>query len=297
MDNIRNRSRNDKIFDLLNTLFFIVVSLIVIYPLYFMLIASFSNPDAVNTGQTFLWPKDVTLNGYKEIFSNSRIWTGYKNSIIYALLSMIIRTSLTITAGYALSRKDLVGRNFFMMMIIFTMFFGGGLIPTYLIVRDLDMINTVWAMIIPGAVSAYNLIIVKTFFQQTIPDELLEASAIDGCSNIRFFMRIVLPLSLPIIAVIALFSAVQEWNSYFSALIYLRDADMHPLQLILREILVQNQAQDLLSEDAVEMMERQKAAEQIKYGVIIVSSVPMLMLYPFLQRFFIKGVMIGSVKG
>lgn len=297
MDNIRNRSRNDKIFDLLNTLFFIVVSLIVIYPLYFMLIASFSNPDAVNTGQTFLWPKDVTLNGYKEIFSNSRIWTGYKNSIIYALLSMIIRTSLTITAGYALSRKDLVGRNFFMLMIIFTMFFGGGLIPTYLIVRDLDMINTVWAMIIPGAVSAYNLIIVKTFFQQTIPDELLEASAIDGCSNIRFFMRIVLPLSLPIIAVIALFSAVQEWNSYFSALIYLRDADMHPLQLILREILVQNQAQDLLSEDAVEMMERQKAAEQIKYGVIIVSSVPMLMLYPFLQRFFIKGVMIGSVKG
>lgn len=297
MDNTRNRSRNDKIFDLLNTLFFIVVSLIVIYPLYFMLIASFSNPDAVNTGQTFLWPKDVTLNGYKEIFSNSRIWTGYKNSIIYALLSMIIRTSLTITAGYALSRKDLVGRNFFMMMIIFTMFFGGGLIPTYLIVRDLDMINTVWAMIIPGAVSAYNLIIVKTFFQQTIPDELLEASAIDGCSNIRFFMRIVLPLSLPIIAVIALFSAVQEWNSYFSALIYLRDAEMHPLQLILREILVQNQAQDLLSEDAVEMMERQKAAEQIKYGVIIVSSVPMLMLYPFLQRFFIKGVMIGSVKG
>lgn len=297
MDNIRNRSRNDKIFDLLNTLFFIIVSLIVIYPLYFMLIASFSNPDAVNTGQTFLFPKDITLNGYKEIFSNSRIWTGYKNSIIYALLSMIIRTSLTITAGYALSRKDLVGRNFFMMMIIFTMFFGGGLIPTYLIVRDLDMINTVWAMIIPGAVSAYNLIIVKTFFQQTIPDEILEASAIDGCSNIRFFMRIVLPLSLPIIAVIALFSAVQEWNSYFSALIYLRDADMHPLQLILREILVQNQAQDLLSEDAVEMMERQKAAEQIKYGVIIVSSVPMLMLYPFLQRFFIKGVMIGSVKG
>lgn len=297
MDNIRNRSRNDKIFDLLNTLFFIVVSLIVIYPLYFMFIASFSNPDAVNTGQTFLWPKDITLNGYKEIFSNSRIWTGYKNSVIYALLSMIIRTSLTITAGYALSRKDLVGRNFFMMMIIFTMFFGGGLIPTYLIVRDLDMINTVWAMIIPGAVSAYNLIIVKTFFQQTIPDELLEASAIDGCSNIRFFTRIVLPLSLPIIAVIALFSAVQEWNSYFSALIYLRDAELHPLQLILRDILVQNQAQDLLSEDAVEAMQRQKAAEQIKYGVIIVSSVPMLILYPFLQRFFIKGVMIGSVKG
>lgn len=297
MDNIHNRSRNDKIFDLLNTLFFIVVSLIVIYPLYFMLIASFSDPDAVNTGQTFLWPKDITLNGYKEIFSNSRIWAGYKNSIIYALLSMIIRTSLTITAGYALSRKDLVGRNFFMMMIIFTMFFGGGLIPTYLIVRDLDMINTVWAMIIPGAVSAYNLIIVKTFFQQTIPDELLEASAIDGCSNIRFFTKIVLPLSLPIIAVIALFSAVQEWNSYFSALIYLRDAEMHPLQLILRDILVQNQAQDLLSEDAVEAMQRQKAAEQIKYGVIIVSSVPMLILYPFLQRFFIKGVMIGSVKG
>lgn len=297
MENIRNRSRNDKIFDLLNTLFFIFVSLIVIYPIYFMFIASFSNPDAVNTGQTFLWPKDVTLNGYKEIFTNSRIWTGYKNSIIYALLSMIIRTSLTITAGYALSRKDLVGRNFFMMMIIFTMFFGGGLIPSYLIVRDLNMINTVWAMILPGAVSAYNLIIVKTFFQQTIPDELLEASAIDGCSNIRFFMRIVLPLSLPIIAVIALFSAVQEWNSYFSALIYLRDAEMHPLQLILRDILVQNQAQDLLSEDAVEAMQRQKAAEQIKYGVIIVSSVPMLILYPFLQRFFIKGVMIGSVKG
>lgn len=297
MDNIRNRSRNDKLFDWLNNLFFIVVSIIVIYPIYFMFIASFSNPDAVNTGQTFLWPKDITLDGYKEIFSNSRIWTGYKNSIIYALLSMVIRTSLTITAGYALSRKDLIGGNFFMMMIIFTMFFSGGLIPTYLIVRDMDMVNTVWAMILPGAVSAYNLIIVRTFFQQTIPDELLEASAIDGCSNIRFFMKIVLPLSLPIIAVIALFSAVQEWNGYFTALIYLRDSDMHPLQLILRDILVQNQAQDLLSEDAVEAMQRQKAAEQIKYGVIIVSSIPMLLLYPFLQRFFIKGVMIGSVKG
>ncbi|MDQ1914775.1 carbohydrate ABC transporter permease [Paenibacillus sp. GD4] len=297
MNQIWNRSRGDKLFDWMNNLFFVVVSLVILYPLYFMVISSFSDPDAVNSGLTFFLPQEITFEGYKRIFTDPRIMLGYKNSLIYTLAAMIVKTAMTITAGYVLSRKDLVGRNFFMMIIIFTMFFQGGLIPTYLLVKDLGMLNTMWALIIPGAVSVYLLIIVRTFFQQTIPDELFEAASIDGCSNIKFFTGIVLPLSMPIIAVIALFSAVQEWNGYFQALIYLRDQKLFPLQMILRDILIQNEAQDSMLEVSMEALQRQKAAEQIKYGVIIVASVPMLILYPFLQKYFVKGVMIGSVKG
>jgi putative aldouronate transport system permease protein len=297
MNQTWNRSRGDKLFDWMNNLFFVVVSLVILYPLYFMVISSFSDPDAVNSGLTFFLPQEITFEGYKRIFTDPRIMLGYKNSLIYTLAAMIVKTAMTITAGYVLSRKDLVGRNFFMMIIIFTMFFQGGLIPTYLLVKDLGMLNTMWALIIPGAVSVYLLIIVRTFFQQTIPDELFEAASIDGCSNIKFFTGIVLPLSMPIIAVIALFSAVQEWNGYFQALIYLRDQKLFPLQMILRDILIQNEAQDSMLEVSMEALQRQKAAEQIKYGVIIVASVPMLILYPFLQKYFVKGVMIGSVKG
>ncbi|GIN72536.1 sugar ABC transporter permease [Bacillus sp. J14TS2] len=297
--NLTARTKGDKIFDLFNTIFFMIVLFITIYPLYFMVIASFSSPDAVNNGEIWLWPKDITFKGYEMIFDHDKIWTGYKNSIIYTVLGTAINVVLTITGGYALSRKDLAGRNMFMFFIVFTMFFSGGMIPSYLLVKDLGMVNTIWAMVIPNAISAYNLIIVRTFFQGTIPDELLEAGKIDGCTNLNFFLKIVVPLSTPIIAVMVLFHAVGHWNTYFNALIYLRDSALHPLQLVLREVLVLSQANEVTDSGALAGMESemQNISELIKYGVVIIASLPMLVLYPFVQKHFVKGVMIGSIKG
>lgn len=298
MNNI-TRTKSDKIFDTFNVIFFIIIVLLIIYPLYFMIIASFSDPGLVNTGNVWLWPKNVTFEGYRVIFQNDQIWTGYKNSIIYTVVGTTINVILTIAGGYALSRKDLIGRNYMMFFITFTMFFSGGLIPTYLLVRDLGLVNTMWALIIPGAVSAYNLIIVKTFFEANIPDELLEAGIMDGCSNMTFFLKIAIPLSKPIIAVMILFHAVGHWNQYFAALIYIRDASLYPLQLVLREILIVEQSRDLSEVGAAILDDTGRAniASLIQYGVIIVASVPMLVLYPFVQKHFIKGVMIGSIKG
>lgn len=236
-----------------------------------MIIASFSDPGLVNTGNVWLWPKNVTFEGYRVIFQNDQIWTGYKNSIIYTVVGTTINVILTIAGGYALSRKDLIGRNYMMFFITFTMFFSGGLIPTYLLVRDLGLVNTMWALIIPGAVSAYNLIIVKTFFEANIPDELLEAGIMDGCSNMTFFLKIAIPLSKPIIAVMILFHAVGHWNQYFAALIYIRDASLYPLQLVLREILIVEQSRDLSEVGAAILDDTGRAniASLIQYGVII----------------------------
>ncbi|MDQ8737153.1 carbohydrate ABC transporter permease [Paenibacillus sp. LHD-38] len=298
--NTVSRTKGDKIFDFANTAFFVIVLLATIYPLYFMLIASISHPAAVNNGEIWIWPKDITFEGYKMILEHDKLWNGYKNSIIYTVVGTAINILLTITGGYALSRKDLVGRNVFMFFITFTMFFGGGMIPSYLLVKDLGMVNTMWALVIPGAISAYNLIIVKTFFQSTIPDELLDAGIVDGCTNWRFLLSVVLPLSKAIIAVMVLFYAVGHWNTYFSALIYLRDADLYPLQLVLREVLILTQAQEVFENSGALMegsLEMQNLSGLIKYGIVIVASLPMLILYPFVQKHFVKGVMIGSIKG
>lgn len=293
------KSRNDKIFDFFNYGILTIILLIVFYPLYLILISSVSDPTAVGSGQVVFWPKGFTLKGYEILLENSEVWRGYRNSLLYVVLSVGIGVSLTITAGYALSRKDLIGRNFFMFSIVFTMFFSGGLIPTYLLVQQLHMIDTIWAVVIPSAVSAYHLIVTKTFFQTSIPDELLEAAKMDGCSTTRFFMSIVLPLSVPIIAVMVLFNAVSEWNSYFPALIYLQDQSLYPLQLILRGILVASKdaAAAVEAVDPSVIAEQQQYKELIKYSLIIISSLPVLVLYPFLQRYFVKGVMIGSIKG
>lgn len=297
--NIGNRSRGDKIFDYANVTFFLIILFITIYPLYFMLIASFSSPDSVNNGEIWFWPKDITFEGYKMIFEHDKIWTGYKNSLIYTVVGTSVNVILTITGGYALSRKDLLGRNVFMFFIVFTMFFSGGMIPNYLLVKDLGMVNTIWAMVIPNAISVFNLIIVRTFFQSTIPDELLEAAKVDGCSDWKFFLKIVLPISTPIIAVMVLFSAVGHWNTYFSALIYLRDSNLFPLQLVLRDVLILTQAQEVMDSGALMEgnAELQNVSELIKYGVVIIASLPVLILYPFVQKHFVKGVMIGSIKG
>jgi len=294
------KSRSDKLFDILNYSILTIILLIVVYPLYLIVISSFSDPVAVSSGNVLFWPEGFTLKGYEILLENSEVWRGYRNSLLYVVLSVALNLSLVITAGYALSRKDLIGRNFFMFAIVFTMFFSGGLIPSYLLVQQLNMIDTIWAVIIPSAVSAFQLIVAKTFFQTSIPDELLEAAKIDGCTTTRFFFSIVIPLSTPIIAVMALFSAVNEWNSYFPALIYLQDQALYPLQLILRSILVASKEAAQVMESGVDpdvIAEQQQYKELIKYSLIIVSSVPVLILYPFLQRYFVKGVMIGSIKG
>lgn len=294
---VTTRSRGDKIFDFFNIVIISIIVLIVLYPLYFIIIASFSSPDLVNSGNLWLLPKEVSFEGYLRIFREASIWRGFSNSILYTVVGTSINVVLVLTAGYALSRADLAGRNMFMLIIVFTMFFSGGLIPNYLLVKNLGMLNTMWALVIPNAVSAYNIIITRTFFQATIPNELLEASKVDGCSNTRFFLRIVLPLSLPIVAVMVLFSAVSHWNSYFNALIYLRDDNLFPLQIILRSILISNEVSESMNLDMTDVVAQQQISDLMKYGVIIISSLPVLVLYPFMQKYFVKGVMIGSVKG
>lgn len=292
-------SRGDQVFDIVNYSLLSIILVVVLYPLLFVVSASISDPNQILLGNMWLIPKGFTLDGYRRIFENERIWLGYRNSIIYTLAGTTLNVTLTIAGAYPLSRRDFAGRAFFMGLIVFTMFFTGGLIPLYLVVRRLGMLNTRWAMIIPNAVAVWNLIITRTYFQSTIPDELLDSAQMDGCTNIRFLMSIVLPLSLPIVAVMGLFYGVQHWNTFFNALIYLSDAELFPLQIVLREILIQNQmlemSIDVFDPDAE--LRDQLIAESIKYGVIIVASVPVLLAYPFIQRYFVKGVMVGSLKG
>lgn len=294
---VTSKRNIDKVFDLLNLAFLFGILCVVIYPLYFIIISSISNPNYVLSGQVWLYPKGFNLEGYIRIFENHEIWRGYYNTILYTTVGTLINVGLTLTGGYALSRSDLIGRNVFMMIIVFTMFFSGGIIPNYLLVKALGMVNSMWAVIIPTAVAAFNLIITRTFFQMTIPDALLESAQIDGCSDFRFFLRIVLPLSLPIVAVMTLFYAVIHWNSYFPALIYLQDISKQPLQLVLRRILIAGEIMSEMMMDADMVAEHQRVAESMKFGAIIVSSIPILILYPFLQKYFVKGLMIGSIKG
>lgn len=295
-------TRRDKIFLICNYIYVTLALIIVLYPVVYMISASFSDPKYVGSGEMWLWPKGFTLEGYKIVFQNQDIWTGYANTIFYTLLGTSINLFVTLPAAYALSRKDFAGRNFFMGMFMVTMFFSGGLVPTYMLIKNLGMIDTVWAIVIPSAASIWNIIVARTFFQSSIPKELQEAAQIDGCTNMRLFIKIVLPLSMPIIAVMALFYGVGNWNSYFSALIYLNDADKYPLQLVLRQILVLQQmsaqagaAMDLSS--AAALNNKAEVASLVKYSVMIVSTLPVIIIYPFLQRYFVQGVMIGSVKG
>ena len=286
----------DKAFDILNYVILTICFLVVAYPLYFIVIASVSDPVDVYAGKVFLLPSRASLDGYRRILEYKSFFTGYQNAIIYTVAGTLINVTLTIPAAYALSRKDLVGRNTVMLMVTFTMLFSGGQIPRYLLVSSLGLINTMWALTLPIAVSSWNLIVARTFFQQTIPDELLEASQLDGATNNQFFLRVVLPLSKPIIAVMVLFYAVNHWNSYFDPMIFLSDPKKYPLQLVLRSMLFENSFGDMV-EDAANLAAQQRLGDMIKYGIIIASSLPLLILYPFLQRYFIQGVMIGAVKG
>ncbi|WP_411825140.1 carbohydrate ABC transporter permease [Lederbergia lenta] len=277
----------------------IVVFFIVAYPLYFIIIASVSDSTLVSTGKVLFFPKGFSLFGYQEIFQDSRIWIGYRNTLIYAIGGTLISLLFTLPAAYVLSREEFRARRLLMFFFIFTMFFNGGLIPTYLLMKDLNLIDTMWVFIFnPVTVNVFNLIITRTFFENTIPKELYEAATMDGCSHFKFFTAIVLPLSKAVISVIGLYYLVWHWNDFFTGLIYIRDYSIQPLQIVLRDILLSNQVfQEGAGSGGTGGGYAQRYADQIKYGVIIVSSLPILVLYPFMQKYFEKGVMIGSVKG
>ena len=269
-----------------------IILLVVLYPLLFVISASISDPLTVSRGEMWLFPTKLSFIGYELVFANKEIWTGYTNTLLYTGVGTAINLLMTILAAYPLSRRDFAGRNVITAYIVFTMFFSGGLI-----VKDLGMINTMWALIIPGAVSVWNIIIMRTFFQTSIPNEIQESASIDGCSNMQTLWRIVLPLSMPIIAVMVLFYSVGHWNSYFSALIYLNDREKYPLQLFLREILIKSQVDNMAGSMDLSVQKHMMEAEAIKYAIVIVANLPILLLYPFLQKYFVKGMMIGALKG
>jgi multiple sugar transport system permease protein/putative aldouronate transport system permease protein len=290
-------SGTDLVFTIFNNTFLFLIFLAVLYPLIYVVSASFSDPVAVSSGQVWLWPVNFTTKAYVKIFEYSRIWTGYANSIFYATVGTLVNVTMTVLAAYPLSRKDLFGKNPLLFLFVFSMMFSGGLIPLYITVNQLGLYNTRWALIIPQALSVWNMIIAITFFRTSLPPELLEAAQLDGCSDIQYLVRIVLPLSTPIIAVMCLFYAVGHWNQYFNALIFLANKDLFPLQLILRDILVANTVDLNLLEDAKTMAAKAGMRDLLKFALIVVASGPVLMIYPFVQKYFVKGLMIGAIKG
>lgn len=275
--------------------FAILFLIAIMYPIYFIVIASFSDPSSVANGQVWVFPKGFTLEGYQELLRHENIWIGYRNTILYTVVGTLIGLVVNISAAYALSRKDLVGRKFFSLFFIFTMFFSGGLIPTFLTIRDFHLYNTFLVMVLPFSVVVFDMIVARTFFQTSIPGDLWEAAQIDGCGNLRYFVLVVLPLSKAIIAVLGLWIAVGYWNSYFNALIYLKDPNLYPLQLILRNILITNQMQSGMGTgEAAQVALR--LANLMRYSVIIIATIPIMCVYPFIQKYFNQGVMIGAVK-
>jgi len=292
------RVRNsDRAFSICCDAILALVAFSVLYPLIFIVSASFSDSLAVSQGRVWLWPVKPTIEGYLAVFRSSRVPQGFINSLYVMCVGTTINVILTIALAYPMSRKDLYGRNIFMGLITFTMLFSGGLIPSFLLVRALGMYNTYWAIIIPGSVGVYNVIVARTFFQSSIPQDLLEAAVIDGCGDFRFLLKVVIPLSAPIIAVLIMFYAVGHWNSYFGAMIYLRDPAKKTLQLVLRDILIVNEMSDEMLSDTSAQIRQQGLAQLLKYSLMVVASMPMLIMYPFIQRHFVKGIMVGAIKG
>jgi putative aldouronate transport system permease protein len=292
----RFETRADKVFSITIVVVLSILTIIVLYPIWYAIVASFSDATKVMNGEVWLFPKGWNIEGYLNVFKNSRIWLGYGNSLLYTVIGVTINLTMTVLAAYPLSRPDLKGRGPLMLIAVFTMFFSGGLIPQYLLVKSLHIDNSLWAIVLPTAINTYNLIVMRTFFQSSIPGELVEASHMDGASNTRILLSVVIPLSTPILAVMFLFYSVEHWNSYFNAMIYLSDRKLYTLPLVLREIIIQSSAQDMTGTDP-NATQRMLQAESIKYASIILASLPMLILYPFVQKFFVKGVMIGAVKG
>lgn len=291
-------SASDYIFYCINGLLLFIFFVILAYPLLYIIMASFNGGQALGLN---LWPARFTLDGYRAIWDYDLLWLGYRNSLFYVVVGTLVSLIATICCAYPLSRKDFKGGGVMTTLCLITMYFSGGLIPTYLLIRNLNLLNNFWVMILPGALNVYNMIVMRTFFKSTIPDELLEASQLDGCGDFRFLVRIVLPLSGSIIAVISLYVAVNIWNSYFEPMIYIDQTRLKPLSLFLREILVTNTVNlsdaSQASVDPLRQMEMQTRQRVMKYSTIIVASVPVMLMYPFVQKYFVKGVMIGSIKG
>jgi multiple sugar transport system permease protein/putative aldouronate transport system permease protein len=294
---LKTSSRSDRMFYTATFIALTVFFILVLYPCIFVVSASFSSGPAVQSGQVVLWPVKPGVEGYRTVFNTSTVWIGFRNSLVYTAAATVLNIVMTMTAAYCLSRSDLPGRNFITLLFTFTMFFNGGMIPSYILIRNLGMLNTPLALIIPGAIGVYNMIIAKTFIQSSIPGELLDAATIDGCSDIHYYLRIVLPLSKAIIAVLVLFYGVGHWNAYFNAMIYLHNKNLYPLTIFLREILMASQIDPSTVQDPEMQMRLAEAAAVIKYALIVVTMVPVIVIYPFVQKYFIKGVMIGSVKG
>jgi putative aldouronate transport system permease protein len=293
-----HRRMADPAFTLVATGTLLLAILAILYPLYFIVIASVSDPAQIYDGKVWLWPAGFTLEGYARIFSDPAIMRGFANSVLYTGVGTAISVAAILGAGYALSRKDLYGRTFFMLLFIITMFFDGGLIAKYLVVRDLGMLDTMWAVVLPGAIGVWNLIIARAFFENNVPGELLEAARLDGASDLTFFFRIVLPLCKPLIFLMVMIHLVANWNSFFDALIFLNDESKYPLQLVLRNVLIQSEVSSAgMDSGAMDSYAAaQRLGELIKYGMIVVSSVPLLIILPFMQKHFVKGAMLGAVK-
>lgn len=291
------KTRGDKIFAVVNVTLLCVIMFIVLYPLYFSLIASFSSPNAIYQGRVLLWPADVTFRGYEKVFSNQVIWQSYLNAVWYTLTGTCVNLCMTIPFAFAVSRPEFVGRNVIMKLAVFTMYFYGGIIPLYFVVRGLHLLDSMWSVILPTSIATYNMIIARSFFITSIPEELKEAAFLDGCGYVRYFFQVALPLSKPLLAVMALFYASRHWNNYFDPMIYLQTEAKFPLQLQLRTILIDSQNALTQSGEASTVVDAQELVNLLKYTCVIVSSVPMLILYPFAQKYFVKGMMVGAVKG
>jgi putative aldouronate transport system permease protein len=289
-------SRTDRMFMFCVYLLLTVFLLIVLLPLVYIVASSFSSPEAVSSGRVLFWPVEFSLRGYEAVFENPQVLRGYANSLFYTVVGTLVSVVMTIAIAYPMSRRTLVGRNLVMSLILFTMLFTGGLIPTYLVVQQAGLLDTRWALIVPQAIGVCQVIIARTYFRTVIPEELVEASQLDGCGDLRFLWSVVIPLAKPMIAVIALMYAIYQWNSYFDALIYLKNPDLFPLQIVLRNILILNTYSGGAI-DASVVLQRQQLADLLKYSLIVVASVPVLIIYPFVARYFTKGIMIGAVKG
>lgn len=290
------RRGGDRIFNLINGLVLSIIGICILYPLYYVLIASVTDPNIVNSGKLLLYPEEIYLEGYRRILNHKPLWTGYLNTIVYSVGGTAFAMFATVPCAYSLSRRNLFGRRLVMLLFTFTMFFQGGLIPLFLVIRGLGIYNTVWAMFLPTAVSVWNLIICRSFFESAIPEELWQASQIDGCTDFQFFFKIVLPLSATIMAVLILFYSTSIWNSFFNPMMFLQDSSKMPLQVVLRDLIISNQATSL-AVNAKEQLMREKMADQMKFGIIVVAALPLMIVYPFLQKYFATGVMVGAIKG
>ena len=290
-------SVSDRIFYTATGIIMFLLFIAFMYPLIFVVSASFSSGAAVQAGRVILWPVDLSIEGYLHVFRHNLILRAYWNTIRYTSVGTLFSITMVMLAAYPLSRKDFVGRNKIMLVFVFTMLFSGGMIPNFLLMRDLGILDTIWVMTVPTALSVFFVIIARTFIQSSIPEEMLESAQIDGCSDARYFFTILLPLSKAVIAVICLFAAVNHWNAFFSAIIYLHSRDMVPLQIVLREMLILNQMDMSMVDDPELIFQMMNIAAVIRYALIVVATVPILCAYPFAQKYFAKGVMIGSVKG